>query len=373
MSPLRNRDFRLLLIGAAAVFAGIFLLLPVVPLWVVRQGAGEAAAGASTGVLMASTVAAQFAVPWLVARFGYPKVTMLGALLVGAPAPLLVVAADWPAVLSVSLVRGLGFGLMTVCGSALVAELLPRTALANGSGLYGVAVGLPQLAGLPAGTWAAEHWGFPLVFLVAGALPLLGAVPFALLPAIRAERANGTHWLATVEATWRPWLVMISGSIGFGSLATFLPIVFSGSPGIASTALFAAPAGALVARWLAGVLGDRISGAGRMLPYALALCALGLGVLALSTHSGIPAVAAVAVFGLGFGVLQNDSMVVMFATAPTGPASVVWNVAFDAGTGAGAVVVGALVATIGYPGAFGLLASLAVVLLPVAWAARRAL
>jgi MFS family permease len=368
MSPLRYRDFRLLLTSTVVVFTGFTLLLSVVPLWTVRVGAGAFAAGASTGAFMATTVSAQLAVPWLVVRLGYAKVTALGALLLGLPAPLLYFATDWPGVLAVSLVRGLGFGLVTVCGSALVAELLPRSTLASGSGWYGFAVGLPQLAGLPVGTWAAEHWGFLPVFLVAAALPLLGLVPALRLPDIRGE-ADETQWLPTVRATWRPWLVMISGSIGFGSLVTFLPLMLTG-PAVAA-ALFAAPAGSLVSRWAAGLLGDRLAGAGRMLTAGLLLCALGLGWLAL-TPGGVPAVVAVALFGVGFGVVQNDSLVVMFATARTGPASVAWNVAYDAGTGVGALVVGAIVAGTGYPGAFGLLAALAVVLLPVAWRSRHA-
>ncbi|WP_040406034.1 MFS transporter [Amycolatopsis nigrescens] len=368
MSPLRDRHFRLLLLATVAVFSGFALLLSVVPLWVVRQGAGELAAGGATGGFMATTVAAQLIVPKLVDRLGYGHVTGFGALFLAVPAPLLIVATDWPAIWAVSLVRGIGFGLVTVCGAALVAELLPRETLARGSGLYGAAVGLPQLVGLPAGTWMAEHWGFTPVFLIAAALPLAGLLPIAGLPAVCPAKPHGAHWLSTVDATWRPWLVLLSGAVGFGSLVTFLPIVLTGSPGVASAALFAAAAGALVSRWAAGLLGDRLAGTGRMLPIALLLTAAGLAGVAATVSGGGSGwvLAAVTVFGLGFGVLQNDSLVAMFARAPTGPASVVWNVAYDAGTGLGAVVVGAIVAGAGYPIAFGVLAALAVVLLPAA-------
>ncbi|OZM70481.1 MFS transporter [Amycolatopsis antarctica] len=367
-SPLRERDFRLMLLGTCAAFTGYALLLSVVPSWAVRQGAGAFAAGAATGVFMGSTVLAQLVVPALVRAYGYRTVLLLGASLLGLPAPLLILAVDAPWILAISLLRGLGFGLLTVCGSALIAELLPADALARGSGLYGLATGVPQLAGLPLGTLVASHWGFPPVFLLAAVLPLAAIVPFLLLPGLVPGREERTRIVSTVDVTWRPWLVMIGGSIGFGAFVTFLPIVL---PAHAALALLAVTATVLLARWAAGHAGDRFAAPGRMLPFALALIALGLVVFALGTRQPVAAILAVAVFGIGFGVVQNDSLVAMFVRAPAGQASVVWNVAYDAGQGLGAVAVGAAVAGIGYPGAFGLLAGVAVVLLPVAWRAGR--
>jgi predicted MFS family arabinose efflux permease len=371
VSPLRHRAFTLMLLGTAATFCGYSLLLSVVPLWVVHTGAGEFAAGASTGVFMAATVGAQLCVPALVRARGYRAVTLLGALLLGLPAPLLILATDWPGVLALSLIRGLGFGLVTVCGSALIAELLPADSLARGSGWYGLGSGLPQLAGLGLGTWLAQQWGFTPVFLLATALPLAGILPIALLPKVYPSHQERTNIVSTVDATWRPWVVMLAGSIGFGSLVTFLPILLTGAAA-GSLALIAATGCALLARWAAGAVGDRLSGPGRLLPVALGLCMLGMGGVAAGSAGplAVLVVIAAAVFGFGFGAVQNDSLVAMFARVPAGPASVVWNVAFDAGTGAGAVAVGAVVAVAGYPGAFGALAVIALALIPVAVRAR---
>lgn len=375
-SPLGDRDFRLLLVGTTAVFLGYALLLSVVPLWVVRNGAGELAAGGSTGVFMTTTVLGQLGVPALVRAWGYRAVTVLGALLLAIPAVALIVSTQWPAVLGICALRGIGFGFVTVCGSAMIAELLPRRMLARGSGVYGIAVGSPQLVGLPLATWAAQHWGFVLVFVVAAVLPLLGIAPIMLLPRMSSSSSDEAGRLAsTVEKTWQPWSVMLSVSIGFGSLATFLPIVLADSPSAASLALLAVTGTALLARWLAGLLGDRSVGVGRMLPLALLVATVGLGAFAFSNTLGasVPAVlaiSAVAVFGLGFGVVQNDSLIVMFTRTASDKASVAWNIAFDAGQGAGAVVVGAVVSGTSFAVAFGLLAVLAGVLLPVAWRCR---
>lgn len=371
VSPLRHRDFRLTLLASALAFSGYGLLLPVVPLWAVHQGAGALAAGAATGVFMGSTVLTQLAAPALVRAHGYRAALLAGTLLLAVPTPLLLAWGSAPAILAISLVRGAGFGLLTVCGSALIAELLPTGSVARGSGLYGLAVGLPQLFGLPLGTWLAEHWGFPYVFVLATVLPLAALWPVALLPALPPGHAPGGRAgvRAIIAATWRPWLPMLAVSTGFGALATFLPIVIS-SPASA-LALFAAPGAAMLSRWVAGQVGDRLGRPGRMLPAGLALG--GLGLLGFSLFSDHPAlaVAAVAVFGIGFGVVQNDALVLMFARSAAGPASVVWNVAFDAGQGLGAVAVGAIVSGTTFPMAFGLLACWALALLPVAWVSRR--
>lgn len=372
-SPLRHGGFRSLLAGMMALFFGYTLLLPVVPLWVIANDGSEFVAGAATGVFMASTVLTQLAVPALVRPRGYRVVIIAGAILLGVPSVLLTLATNWQGILALSLIRGIGFGLITVCGSALIAELLPHAALARGSGLYGLSVGLPQLVGLATGTLLAQQWGFTPVFLMATVLPLLGIVPLALLPKVFPQHEGKTHWLSTAQANWRPWLVMLCGSVAFGSLVTFLPIVLSESPLAASAALFAATGAALLSRGVVGSLGDRLNGVARMLPAALTVCMLGMAGLAVATaaHTALLAVLVVAVFGLGFGVVQNDSMVAMFVNSPAGPASVGWNMAFDAGTGVGATLVGAVVSGTSYPVAFAVLAGFALLLLPVAVRARR--
>ncbi len=349
--------------------SGFSLLLPVLPLWVIAGGGSEAVAGATTGVFMASTVLAQLTVPTAVRLYGYKPALLLGTGLLGVPALLLPVTESALAVLAISLARGVGFGLVTVCGSALIAELLPKDALAGGSGLYGLATGLPQLVCLPAGAWLAQDWGFRPVFLIAAGLPVASMIGVALLPRVFPRDGERTRWLSTVALTWRPWVVMLLGSVGYGALATFLPVVLGGSGAIA---LLLVAGTAMVGRWLAGLVGSRMTAAGRMLPPALVTVAVGLLGFAAATANAPLAILAVAVFGAGFGVVQNDSLVVMFHRSPAGAASMVWNVAFDAGQGLGAVAVGAVVAGTSFGVAFAILGALAVAALPLLRRPRRA-
>jgi MFS family permease len=160
---MRGSAFRLMIGITAVSFGGYSLLLPVVPLWVARGGSGAFGAGASTGVFMLLTVLTQTLVPWLLRRVGHRWVLGTGLLLMGAPAPLLALSAALPFVLSLAALRGVGFGLVTVCGGALLAELVPPAEHGRASARYGLAVGVPQLVLLPVGVGIVDHLGFPLV------------------------------------------------------------------------------------------------------------------------------------------------------------------------------------------------------------------
>jgi predicted MFS family arabinose efflux permease len=76
------------------------------------------------------------------------------------------------------------------------------------------------------------------------------------------------------------------------------------------------------------------------------------------------------VFGLGFGAVQNASIAVMFARAErrhVAHISVLWNLAFDAGMGIGAVGFGLVSDQIGYPAGFLIMAGLTLVAVVPAW------
>jgi predicted MFS family arabinose efflux permease len=124
-----------------------------------------------------------------------------------------------------------------------------------------------------------------------------------------------------------------------------------------------------VARWIAGRLGDRHGPACLLVP-GVVLSAVGMAALAaIGTPSAV--IGGALVFGLGFGALQNATLVLMYARVPAGgesAVSAIWNAAYDLGMAAGALGAGLVVAHAGYVAVF-LLA--AVVMLPGIGLARR--
>ena len=95
--------------------------------------------------------------------------------------------------------------------------------------------------------------------------------------------------------------------------------------------------------------------------------AVGMGAVAWWVQRSAPPwtlLMAVAVVGLGYGALQNLTLVVAFQAAGrdrVDAASAAWNVGFDAGTGLGSLVTGYLAAGFSFPAAYLVLAAVCVV------------
>lgn len=353
----------LLLLATLGGFANLHLLFAVVPKYATTGGATTVGAGLVTGALMATTVLTQPQVPKLTDRIGYPVTMSIGLILLGVPALVLPLSPGLPLVLGVSLVRGLGFGIITVTGSALTAELVPAERRGAGMGLYGVAVGAPGIVGLPLGVWLADTIGYTPVFLTAGTAPLIA---LAATAAIRAPRpAEGTRRQPVLTglgaaALARPFFVLCAATAATGIVKTFLPIAVPATLGaLASVALFAQVSAATLARVLAGVVGDRV-GSGRLLAPGALVAATGmLGLTGVANP--VTLVAGAALFGLGLGFVQTGTLVLMLgrvSRAGYGSVSAQWNIAFDAGTGLGAVAFGIVVGPLGYGIGFALTAGL---------------
>jgi predicted MFS family arabinose efflux permease len=172
---------------------------------------------------------------------------------------------------------------------------------------------------------------------------------------------------------------MVVCAVAQGALVTFLPLVAAGPAAVAPVALFGTAGGALLGRLVAGELVDRRNLGGRLLRPGMLVALAGMLAEVGSTGAASPAaigmlLAGALLVGVGFGVVQNDSLVALFALAgPSrfGRASAAWNVAYDAGTGLGAVGLGAVAQLAGFRAAFGVAAGLLLVVAPVAGAVRR--
>jgi predicted MFS family arabinose efflux permease len=330
----------------------------VVPLYATSIGAGDVGAGFATGALMFSTVAAELVAPTLLARFGYRRVLTAGLVLLGAPALLLPAAADLSSILAVSIVRGLGFAVEVVAGSALVASLVPPGRRGEGLGIYGIVVGVPGIVALPLGVWLSSRIGFQPVFVAGALAALLGVVAVPGIPQRIGLPSAGpsVSLLAGVRSPGllRPSIVFLTTATAAGAIVTFLPLAVTQSVGnLAALALLVQSAAAVVSRWWAGRYGDR-HGAGRLVLPGLMAAALGTLALFFS-DSTIAVLAGMAVFGLGFGISQNASLSVMFervSSSGYGMVSGLWNLAYDAGLGVGGVGFGLLATQTGYANAF---------------------
>ena len=370
---LVSARFAAALLSSFGALTSFYLLLSVTPMYAMSAGAGSAGAGLVTGSLMLTTVLAEFASPRLLGRFGYRAVFAAGALLLGGPAPALLLPHSMAIIIAVSIARGIGFGLATVVLGALVAASVPTERRGEGIGLAGVVACVPAIVALPSGVWLAQNTGYVVVIAITAisALAPLAATPWLANPA--GQQAGSGHGEAgsghaETEAApagllsslrsggmLRPGLVFAATTIAAGVVASFLPLAAGVSAGVATLGLFAQAVTATASRWWAGRRGDRHGHAGLLIP-GLLTAAAGMASL-IWVSAPVVVIAGMCLFGIGFGIAQNTTFALMLDRAPAsgyGTASALWNLAYDAGYGTGPIVFGVFVAHTGYPAAFAL-------------------
>ena len=343
-SVLREPGMPLLVLMTGLGFSGYAALLPVAPLWAVHGGAGAQGAGAVNGVLMLFTVLTQLVVPRALRLLGWTPVLGAGMLLLGAPAALFALSDSLSLILLVSAVRGMGFGVLTVTGSALVAELVEPARRGQAIGVYGLAIAAPQILFVSGGPWAVEHLGYGVIFAI-GLLPGIGAVP-AMMLGRRVDHVPDPTEPPPYLSLLRPMALLLAVTLAGGALITFMAPM-SDSALLSTLALLCMTAVAAVARWKAGGLADRHGARAFIWPLVL-LTVVGMSVVAWAVRDPQATTAwalllGATIVGVSYGGLQNLTLVVAFESVSRphyGAASAVWNVGFDAGTGAGAVMIG---------------------------------
>jgi len=264
-------------------------------------------------------------------------------------------------VLAVCVVRGAGLAILVVGAVALVADLAPASRRGEALGVYGVAVGVPAVIGLPLGVYLTHVVGFGALFVLAAVASLVGLVALVGLPARVAVEEQHVKVLGGVRRSGllMPTLVFAAVTVAAGISVTFLPLsVASGKQSMVATALLLQAIAAPAARWLAGRYADRV-GPAKLLAPALGFAVIGAGALVF-----LPSAAAILIgstcFGIGFGAAQNLTLALMYNRVDRsryGQVSALWNLAYDGGWGLGALVFGAIVSGTGYPVAFALTAA----------------
>ena len=352
----------LALMSSLGALTSFYLMLSVTPMYAVSAGAGSAEAGVVTGSLMLATVLAEFASPRLMSRYGYRTVFAAGALLLGGPALALLSPHHVITIVVVSITRGVGFGLNTVVIGALIATALPPERRGEGIGVAGVVACVPAIVALPSGVWLAGNLGYAAVIAItaASALAPLMAVPWLAGPADRRPEGDpGAAQSASLIASLRsggqlrPSLVFAATTVSAGVVASFLPLAAGVSGGVAALGLFAQAVASTAGRWWAGRYGDRHGHARLLVPGLLAAAAGMIVLIWVATPAAL--LAGMCLFGIGFGISQNVTFALMIDRAPVsgyGTASALWNLAYDAGYGAGPAVFGVFVVYTGYPVAF---------------------
>ena len=139
-----SKDYILVMLTSSGQAFMNYFLLTALPLYVAKLGGTMLQAGLLLTVYAMVAIIARPISGILTDRFGRVKLMILGALICCTTCMLLGVAGIIPLLMLLRLVNGAGYGLLSTCCGAAVADILPRSRLAEGMGIYGTASTLGQ-------------------------------------------------------------------------------------------------------------------------------------------------------------------------------------------------------------------------------------
>jgi predicted MFS family arabinose efflux permease len=353
-----TRDMLLLYAASVGGDLAFYLLLAAVP--ALASGADAAAtAGTATFALMIGAVIGELAAPPLAGSAGQRGAFAGGLILLGLASIVLALSPGPEAVVAVSAVRGVGFGLTVVVAGSLAASLLSDDRRAEGLGLYGLVVGIPAIIGVPLGVQLAETIGAAPVALLGGAAALMSVPCVVLIQHDERQRrssasADGARTHGLGRAVLPSAIAFASTTVAYGVLVTLLP-VGGGTRvgGAAAGCLLLQSTATTVARWGSGRIHGHVPVIAHVIG-GLAAVLAGTTLLVVAQEAAGLALAVV-LFGAGFGAIQNVTLVVMFERvdrASFDAASAVWSVAYDGGMGAGGVIAAVSAVYVGAVGAY---------------------
>jgi MFS family permease len=342
----------------AVTFAGLVAVgavLPVLPRYVHGPlGAGNVAVGVVIGSYAITGLLLRPFAGRLADRRGRRPAVLLGSVIVAVAGFLYLLPLGVPGLIGARLLLGAGEGTVFTAGSAWIVDIAPPQRRGRVIGLYGLAVWAGLSVGPLIGELLLHASGYTLVWLFAGAAPLVGALIAFRLPDPFHPIADGEHHPLIAREAIRPGVALALASIGYATVAAFVVLHLDDRGVGHGAAVFGAFATMVVlTRLVGGDLPDRV-GPARVAATAASVEAVGLAAMALA-HSLEVALAGALAMGAAFSLLYPSlSLIVVGRVADTrrGAALGTFTAFFDAGIGFGAPLAGIAAALSGYEGAF---------------------
>jgi len=299
---LTQRSFLLALAATFFFFLAMsaYVLMPR-QLW--ELGASDSAIGWVMGAIQVTTAVFMPLVGMLLHRVSPRGFMVVGALLMAAGSAALAQIDQlsfW--LYLIRAVQGLGFAAFFVSAGTLVVTVVPEHQRAQGLSVWGAGVLITQAVAPLAAEQVLAVGSFAHVYWAAAGACVLAALTSLALPPQRPEEAVPTPLLTLLRkpAIAVGLLALLSGSLGFGTLYSFLS-AFTEREGLGPVGPFFAAytVGSLAVRIVGSKLADRVDRRLVIVP-ALVLAALAIGALWL-VSAGWHLVIVGALYGAGSG------------------------------------------------------------------------
>jgi DHA1 family multidrug resistance protein-like MFS transporter len=320
-----------------ATFLDLFVQFPVVAPFARTLGATPVLVGLIVGVYSLTNLLGNLAAGVVLDRWGRKGPVLVGMVATAAVVAGYALVRTPEQLLGVRAAHGLATAVLTPGAFALIGDSAALDRRARVMGVSGAIIAVAATIGPPLASAVADRAGVGALFLGTAAFMAVTAAVFAIwareagrpddraAPVEDAPAAYVGGQAGYLSLWTRPGLVTayaaaLALTTGLGTLVTHLPqvLVARGESG-ARGAVFTMYA-VLAVISMAGPLGrmsDRVPG--RRGPLAAGLASIGLGMLILAiAPSLVGAMAGMAVFGLGFGVLFPAAAALVVESADRG-------------------------------------------------------
>ena len=355
MAGLVSSTFILIVGSTLALFTAVGAVIPVVPRYVDGPLGGDGlAVGFAVGAFFVATLLARPLAGRLGDERGRRLIMIGGAAVMATAVAAFPLASNVAGLAALRFAQGAGEAAFYVGAATAVTDLVPASRRGQAVSYFSGALYAGLALGPLVGEWALGDGHYGRVWALAAGLTVLAAVLAGGLregprPARDGGRARLVH-----PAALMPGLAFGLGTFGYAAFAAFMPL-YAPSLGLAGSApVFGLFAGlTLVGRLFGARLPDKL-GASTTARAGLATMATGMAVLG-AWHAPAGLWAGTAIFAAGNAFMFPAVLSLALDAAPEGDrAAVVGTVVafFDLGQGAGALVLGPLVALAGYTGPF---------------------
>ena len=228
-APLFTRPFLVTCLATFFFYPSFYLILPVMPLYVAGMGGTSTQLGLIIGLFAFMAMILRPPAGWIIDTRGSYLVLLSGMAIFVLSSLGYLLAQSVDAVLALRLFHGMGMGLFPTAATVVVAEVAPLPRRGEAMGWFGIANSVGMVFGPAAGTAVAGRMGFPVLFVVAAGVALLGLVCIGMLP--RVGKPSGAMSprprLADLfsPAAILPSVILLFLYVPYGAMVAFIPII----------------------------------------------------------------------------------------------------------------------------------------------------
>lgn len=370
-----------ILVGAGFLVAiGYGIVAPALPLFARSLGVGVTAASAVVSAFAIFRLVFAPASGTMIDRCGELRTFCVGLLIVGLSSGACAFADDFPQLLVLRSIGGIGSTMFTVSAAALLLRVSPPTMRGRAAGAWATGFLVGSAAGPVLGGWLMQLsprapfliYAVVLVGVAGGAVLALRGRIGPRQPGPEAARSTASLASASRHPTFRAAMSVnfLNGWTAYGVRIALVPLFIVDemhlSGAWAGAALTAFMIGTAATSSVGGRYADRY-GRRRPIQAGLVLVAVTMCWLGFST-SPVELISAALISGAGTGLMNppsnaavNDVIAAPGGACRAGPALAAYQMVGDGGAIVGPIVAGIVADVGGYPLAFGLTAAIAAV------------